>query len=74
MLAAAWLTQLLFPIEWRGLVYGSDAATGVLVARNVLLAVAATLSCWRILGATSAGREDPPVADVAWTAWTGWTG
>ena len=59
VLAAAGLTQLIFPIEWRGLVYGSDAATGVLAARNALLAVAAVLSCWRILRVTSPGREDP---------------
>ena len=59
VLAAAGLTQLIFPIWWRSLVSGSNAVTGVLAARNVLLAVAAALSCWRILSATSPGREDP---------------
>ncbi len=59
VLAAAGLTQLIFPIEWRSLVYGSDAATCVLAARNALLAVAAVLSCWRILRVTSPSREDP---------------
>ena len=58
MLAAAGLTQLIFPIGWLSLVHGSDAVTGVLAARNVLLVVAAALSCWRILRVTSPGRED----------------
>ena len=53
VLAAAGLTQVIFPIEWHSLVSGSDAVTGVLAARNVLLAVAAALSCWRILSVTS---------------------
>ena len=59
VLAAAGLTQLIFPIGWRSLVTGSDEVTGILAARNVLLAVAAAWSCWRILTATSAGRERP---------------
>ena len=59
VLAAAGLTQLIFPIGWRSLVTGSDAVTGVLAARNVLLAAATAWSCWRILTATSAGREGP---------------
>ena len=59
VLAAAGLTQVIFPIEWPGLVYGSDAVTGVLAARNVLLVVAAALSCWRIISVTSPGHEDP---------------
>ena len=42
VLAAAGLTQLIFPIWWYRLVDGSDAVTGVLVARNVLLVVADT--------------------------------
>ena len=49
VLAAAGLTQLIFPIGWYRLVYGSDAVTGVLAARNTLLVAAAALSCWRIL-------------------------
>ena len=36
-----------------------DAVTGVLAARNVLLAVAAALSCWRIVSAISPGHEAP---------------
>ncbi len=59
VLAAAGLTQLIFPIGWTSLVHGSDAVTAVLAARNVLLAVAAALSCWRILRVTSPGHEDP---------------
>ena len=59
VLAAAGLTQLIFPIGWRSLVIGSDAVTGVLAARNALLVAAAAWSCWRILTATSAGREGP---------------
>jgi hypothetical protein len=59
VLATAGLTQLIFPIGWHSLVYGSDVVTGVLAARNVLLAVAAALSCWRILSVTSPGRKDP---------------
>ena len=59
VLAAAGLTQLIFPIWWYRLVYGSNAVTAVLVARNVLLVVAAALSCWRILSASAPGHEDP---------------
>jgi len=59
VLAAAGLTQVIFPIEWPSLVHGSDAVTGVLAARNLLLAVAAALSCWRILSVTSPGHEVP---------------
>ncbi len=59
VLAAAGLTQLIFPAGWVSLVYGSDAVTGVLVARNVLLAGAAALSCWRILSVSSPRHEDP---------------
>ena len=59
VLAAAGLTQLIFPIWWYRLVHGSDVVTAVLVARNVLLVVAAALSCWRILSASAPGHEDP---------------
>ncbi len=59
VLAAAGLTQLIFPVWWYRLVDGSDPVTAVLVARNVLLVVAAALSCWRILSASSPGHEDP---------------
>ena len=51
VLAAAGLTQLIFPIGWLSLVSGSGVATGVLTARNVLLVLAAALSCWRIISA-----------------------
>ena len=53
VLAAAGLTQLIFPIAWLSLLSGSGVATGVLAARNMLLVLAAALSCWRII---SAGR------------------
>ena len=48
VLAAAGLTQLIFPIGWHSLLGGSGVTTAVLVARNMLLVVAAALSCWRI--------------------------
>jgi len=59
VLAAAGLTQLIFPIGWLSLVHGSDAVTGVLAARNLLLVLAAVLSCWRILRLTAPGHQDP---------------
>ena len=59
VLAAAGLTQLIFPIGWYRLIDGSGAVTAVLAARNVLLVVTAALSCWRILSASSPGHEDP---------------
>ncbi len=57
VLAAAGLTQVIFPVEWPGLVAGSAAITGVLVARNMLLVAAAALSCQRLFSASSAGGE-----------------
>jgi hypothetical protein len=51
VLAAAGLTQVIFPIGWPDLLSGSGVLVGVLVARNVLLVVAAVLSCRRILTA-----------------------
>jgi Glycosyltransferase family 87 len=59
VLAAAGLTQVIFPTGWHSLLGGSDAVTGVLAARNVLLAVAAVLSCWRIVKVISPGHEGP---------------
>ncbi len=55
VLAAAGLTQLIFPIGWASLVHGSGLVTGVLAARNLVLVVAAALSCWRITTATIRG-------------------
>ena len=60
VLAAAGLTQLVFPVGWVSLLSGSALATGALVARNVLLAVAVVLSGWRIAAASS-----PVTADSA---------
>jgi hypothetical protein len=60
VLAAAGLTQLVFPVGWVSLLSGSALATGVLAARNVLLAVAVVLSGWRIAAASS-----PVTADSA---------
>ena len=62
VLAAAGLTQVIFPNGWAGLVHGSDVVTGVLAARNLLLAAAAVLSCQRIL---SAGRFEHCSRDTA---------
>jgi Glycosyltransferase family 87 len=53
VLAAAALTQVVFPIGWTSLLSGSAAATTVLVARNTLLVAATILSCHRILRASS---------------------
>jgi hypothetical protein len=49
LLAVAGLTVAVYPAEWYPLLGGSGAATGVLVARNALLVVAAAVSCRRIL-------------------------
>lgn len=68
VLAATGLTQLIFPIGWPRLLHGSDTVTAVLAARNVLLAVAAVLSCWRIASAISPGHEDPHPATAALSA------
>jgi hypothetical protein len=59
VLAAAGLTQVIFPVGWPGLLSGSGAVTAVLAARNGLVVAAAALSCQRILRATSPGGEDP---------------
>ncbi len=58
VLAAAGLTQLIFPIGWPSLLSGSDLVTGVLAARNLVLVAAAALSCWQIISATSPSHED----------------
>ena len=57
VLAAAALTQDVFPIGWVSLLSGSVAATIVLVARNTLLVAAAILSCYRILRATTSPAD-----------------
>jgi hypothetical protein len=59
VLAAAALTQVVFPIGWLSLLAGSGLVTAVLAARNVLLIAAAVLSCRAILAATSPGGEPP---------------
>ena len=57
VLAAAGLTQVIFPNGWAGVVYGSDVFTGVLVARNLLLIAAAVVSCQGILTGDRVRRE-----------------
>src|SRR5215469_614200 len=64
VLAAAALTQVVFPIGWTSLLSESVAATIVLVARNTLLVAAAILSCQRILRATSLTDRDHQIAAV----------
>jgi hypothetical protein len=64
VLAAAALTQVVFPIGWTSLLSGSAAATTVLVARNTLLVAAAILSCRRILRATLPADHDHEIAAV----------
>jgi hypothetical protein len=58
VLGAALLTVTVFPSGWVGLLNGSATITGVLVARNVLLAAAAAASCWRVLSIARLGGED----------------
>jgi hypothetical protein len=58
VLAAAGLTQVVFPIGWPSLLSGSIAVTAVLAVRNGLLVVAAVLSCKRILRATAVSDDD----------------
>jgi hypothetical protein len=55
ILAAALLTVIVFPIGWPSLLRGSALFTGILAARNALLAAVAAASCWRVL---SAARSD----------------
>ena len=57
VLAADGLTQLIFPFGWGPLLHGSDLVTGVLTARNVVLAAAAALSCWRIAALSLPSRR-----------------
>jgi Glycosyltransferase family 87 len=67
ILAAALLTVIVFPAGWQGLLRGSAMITGVLAARDALLAVAAAVSCWRVLGAARLGGENrgPLAGDAA---------
>jgi hypothetical protein len=58
VLAAAGLTQLVFPVWWPSLLAGSAPVTGLLVARNMLLVAAAVMSCWRVVAASTPGGED----------------
>lgn len=60
VLAAAGLTQLVFPVWWPDLLSGSGAVTDVLVARNLLLVATAVISCRRILRAAHPAAQDPP--------------
>jgi hypothetical protein len=58
ILAAALLTVIVFPAGWGSLLRGSAIMTGILAARDALLAVAAAVSCWRVLSAARSGGED----------------
>ena len=55
ILAAALLTVIVFPVGWQGLLRGSAMITGILAARDALLAAAAAASCWRLLSAARSG-------------------
>ena len=57
ILVAALLTVIVFPTGWQGLLRGSAMITGILAARDALLAAAAVASCWRVLSAARAGGE-----------------
>ena len=59
VLVAALLTVAVFPVGWQSLLAGSATITGILAARNALLAAAAAASCWRVLSAAAPGGEDP---------------
>ena len=58
ILVAALLTVIVFPTGWQGLLRGSATITGILVARDALLAAAAVASCWRVLSAARSGGEN----------------
>lgn len=60
LLAAAGLTQLVFPVGWPSLLHGSGLVTGVLAARNTLLVLAAAWSCWRMARASQRRRPARP--------------
>jgi hypothetical protein len=57
LLAVAGLTVAVYPAGWYLLIRGSGAITGLLVARNALLVVAAAASCRRILGHHAPSRS-----------------
>jgi glycosyl transferase family 87 len=69
VLAAAGLTEFVFPIGWPSLLTGSAVITAVLAARNTLLLVAAVLSCWRILRAGSPGDCPLPGQPTRSSGW-----
>jgi hypothetical protein len=58
LLAVALLTVVVFPAEWQGLLRGSAMSTGILVARDALLAATAAASCWRVLSAARSSGGD----------------
>jgi hypothetical protein len=58
ILAAALLTVLVFPVGWQSLLRGSAMITGILAARDALLAAAAAVSCWRLLSSARPGGEN----------------
>jgi len=59
VLAAAGLTQVVFPVAWPSLLAGSGTITAVLAVRNLLLVAAAALSCRPILRASWPADETP---------------
>jgi hypothetical protein len=65
VLVAALLTVAVFPLGWQSLLAGSATVTGILAARNALLAAAAVASCWRLLAAAGPARPRlvPSVAE-----------
>ena len=66
ILVAALLTVIVFPAGWQSLLRGSAVFTGILAARNALLAAAAAASCWRVLRAARSGENHGrPAGDVA---------
>jgi len=64
ILAVALLTVLVFPVGWQSLLRGSAMSTGILAARDALLAAAAVASCWRLLSATRSGGGPPQPGEL----------
>jgi hypothetical protein len=58
ILGAALLTTVVFPAGWQSLLKGSATVTGILLARNALLAATAAASCWRMLRTVRPGGDD----------------
>jgi hypothetical protein len=68
ILAAALLTVIVFPGGWQSLLRGSAMMTGILAARDALLAAAAAASCWRLLSVTRSDHHEADDGSVTTSA------